>query len=156
MKKIRILAVGKIRTPWWERAIREYRGKLARAYTIEETLARDGNPCLSVEARMEEEGRMLAQKLRPGDRLICLDERGCLLTSPQFAGYLNDTFENRALTPCFIVGGAFGLSAEIADRAHLLFSLGRVTLTHELARVVLWEQLYRAHCINAKIPYHHG
>jgi 23S rRNA (pseudouridine1915-N3)-methyltransferase len=88
---------------------------------------------------------------------VVLDERGDAWSSRELAAKLK-AWEDGARTPCFIVGGAFGLSDEVRERARAngaLFSLGRITLPHELARVVLLEQLYRAASINKGLPYHH-
>ena len=84
--------------------------------------------------------------------VVLLDERGRQLSSEALAEWLEERrHEGRALV--FVIGGAFGLDLAAAD---LRLSLGRMTLPHQLARVVLVEQLYRAHKILAGEPYHHG
>lgn len=155
MKKIRILAVGKIKTPHWQAAALHYQERLRRSYGVEEIIIRDADPALPPVARNREEGIRLLAALKPMDIVFCLDERGEQFTSPNFAATLSRHLENATRTPCFIIGGAYGLSEDVRRRASILLSLGAATLPHELARVVLLEQLYRADCIIKGIPYHH-
>ena len=155
MKKIRILAVGKIKTPHWQAAALHYRERLRRSYNIEEITVRDADPALTPAARNKEDGARLLASVKPADIIFCLDERGDQFTSPAFAAALSRRLENATRIPCFIIGGAYGLSDEVRNKASVLLSLGAATLPHELARVVLWEQLYRADCIIKGIPYHH-
>lgn len=155
MKKIRILAVGKIKTAYWQAAIEQYQKRLRHSFHIEEKIVRDAAPGLLPEARIQEEGTRLLAALAPEDLVICLDERGKQFTSPDFARQLSVFWENATKAPCFVIGGAFGLSQALRDKATLLLSLGAATLPHELARVVLWEQLYRADCLLKGRPYHH-
>jgi len=102
-------------------------------------------------------GLTLDLRLAPGAVPVILDERGEPWSSRELAAKLK-AWEDAARTPWFLVGGAFGLSDEVRERARVggaMFSLGRITLPHELARVVLLEQLYRAASINKGLPYHH-
>jgi 23S rRNA (pseudouridine1915-N3)-methyltransferase len=93
---------------------------------------------------------------RPASRLVLLDGRGQQFTSEEFARFLDDQ-QNRSPEPLlFAVGPANGFSDEARKAASLLHSLGKMTLPHELARVVLLEQLYRAFTILKGHPYHLG
>ncbi len=107
------------------------------------------------ERRMAEEGRAILAKLGPRDLLVVLDENGRSLASRELASRLGQLLEDPGRRPCFVVGGAFGLPPEVLARADLTLALGPETLPHELARVVLYEQLYRASSILAGAPYHH-
>ena len=155
MRKIRILAVGKIKTPHWQAAARHYRERLRHSYAIEEIAIRDADPALAPTARSREEGARLLASIKPADSIFCLDERGRQFTSQAFAAVLAHHLENATKVPCFIIGGAYGLSKEVQNKAAVLLSFGAATLPHELAQIVLWEQLYRATCIIKGIPYHH-
>jgi 23S rRNA (pseudouridine1915-N3)-methyltransferase len=85
---------------------------------------------------------------------VVLDERGKQFSSVEFAGWF-DAERNRGTRDIvFIIGGPDGLSPDIAEGARLKMSLGRMTWTHEMCRVLLLEQVYRAFCILHKIPYH--
>jgi len=93
---------------------------------------------------------------RPSSRLVLLDSRGRQFTSEELAGFLDEQ-QNRSSQPLlFAVGPADGFSQEARKRASFLLSLGKMTLPHELARVVLLEQLYRAFTILKGHPYHLG
>jgi 23S rRNA (pseudouridine1915-N3)-methyltransferase len=82
--------------------------------------------------------------------IICLDEQGKSLTSIEFATLINS--QNQPIS--FIIGGANGLSSEVKAKADFLLSLGKMTLPHVLARVILIEQIYRAYTIKLNHPYH--
>lgn len=104
---------------------------------------------------MAEEGQRILGALASNDVLLVLDEHGDSLTSPQLAQLLQKLDTSAGGSPCFVVGGAYGLDASVLEKARRCISLSPMTLPHELARVVLLEQLYRADCILRKSPYHH-
>jgi 23S rRNA (pseudouridine1915-N3)-methyltransferase len=154
MKTIRILAVGRLKTPFWQAAAQHYRKRLAHSFRVEEVLVRDAPAGLSSRERQETEARRLSGSIRSGDIRICLDERGTSRTSDAFAAFLQSLFD-AGKTPCFLLGGAYGLADSLKGQAHHLLGLGPLTLPHELARVVLLEQIYRAQTILAGAGYHH-
>ena len=154
MKTIRILAVGRLKTPFWQAAARHYRQRLAHSFRLEEILVKDAPAGPPPEERRETESRRLSELVRPGDVRICLDERGAARTSEAFAAFLQHLFQT-GRTPCFLLGGAFGLADSLKKRTDHLLSLGPLTLPHELARVVLLEQIYRARTILDGTGYHH-
>lgn len=88
------------------------------------------------------------------DFVVLLDERGRELSSPQLAEFINARQQDGIKRLAFVIGGFAGVSDELRQRANLQLSLSRMTLTHELARVVLTEQIYRAFTILAGLPYH--
>lgn len=85
-------------------------------------------------------------------KIILLDEKGKQLSSPELAGVM---FNQPAQNLCFIIGGAYGVSTSVEKRADLVWSLGKLVYPHQLVRVILAEQLYRAHSIHIGHPYHH-
>lgn len=93
---------------------------------------------------------------RTAPKLILLDSRGKQFSSEEFADHLGSLRDSGTQTVVLAIGPADGWSAEARARAHLLLSLGRMTLPHELARAVLAEQMYRALTILAGHPYHSG
>lgn len=127
--------------------------RLRRWRTVKETLVKDGDAALPPEERNKMEGRRLLAALSPGDCVVCMDERGTAHASVDFAALLERLSESRA--PCFVVGGAHGLDQSVRAAARHVISLGPMTLPHELARVVLLEQIYRAEAILRRLPYHH-
>ena len=155
LKPLRLLAVGQLKAPHFKQAAEHYLERLRRWRALTVTLVRDGASALPAPQRNAEEGQRLLAQLTPQDVLICLDERGTAMGSPDFARFLERLSENATRTPCFVLGGAYGLDVTVREAATHILSLGPMTLTHELARVVLLEQLYRAECILRKVPYHH-
>lgn len=87
--------------------------------------------------------------------LVALDERGQEFTSHEFAAFLNKSLESGAKDIVFVIGGAMGLDESVTDRAHKTMAMSRWTLTHEMARLVLLEQLYRAFTIIKGKTYHY-
>ena len=155
MPQITIIAVGRLREPHWKMAAEHYAKRLQRGYDLVETVIRDADASLAPEDRARAEGERILQQIK-GNRLpVCLDERGESMASVRFAEFLRQCFDT-ARSPCFIIGGAYGLSQAVRDRAEKLMSFGPMTLPHELARVLLMEQLYRADAIMHGRPYHHG
>ncbi|MBU1228958.1 MAG: 23S rRNA (pseudouridine(1915)-N(3))-methyltransferase RlmH [Proteobacteria bacterium] len=151
------LFVGKCREAALREAADLYALKLSRLARCELALVKDAPAALPAQEKSLREGRDMLARLDPRHVPVALDEGGEMWTSRQLAARLK-AWEDAARAPCFLVGGAFGLSDEVRERARAggaLFSLGRITLPHELARVVLLEQLYRAASINKGLPYHH-
>ncbi|MDR2694905.1 MAG: 23S rRNA (pseudouridine(1915)-N(3))-methyltransferase RlmH [Deltaproteobacteria bacterium] len=155
-KKLRIIAVGALRAPHWKAAAAHYLERLQHWRHILEHVVKDADAGLPESERVRQEGQRLLQAVRADDYLVCLDERGTSLSSRAFAAFLDEASANASRTPCFVLGGPFGLAGAVRARAGFVLSLGPMTLPHELARVVLLEQLYRAEAILRKTPYHHG
>ena len=151
------LLVGKCREAALREAAELYASKLSRLARAEILTVKDAPAACPPEEKCLREGRDLLARIAPGWVPVALDERGETWSSRELAARLK-AWGDGARTPCFIVGGAYGISDEVRQRAKAggaLFSLGRITLPHELARVVLLEQLYRAASINKGLPYHH-
>lgn len=154
MPKLYIISVGRIKTPFWRDAAAHYRARLARGYQLEEAVLKDADAALPAAERKRQEGERILAALPGAATLICLDEAGAAMPSQAFAAYLQGLWD-AARPPCFIVGGAYGLAGEVLERAHKKLALGPMTLPHELAQVLLWEQLFRADAIIRKTGYHH-
>jgi len=105
--------------------------------------------------RMEEEGRKILKTLRPGELRIALDEGGKEMTSTGFAEFLRRALEGSPEGVKFIIGGPYGLSEEVKSAAGHRCSLSKMTLTHEMARLVALDQIYRAFTILRGEGYHH-
>jgi len=104
---------------------------------------------------MEEEGKALNSKLLPGDVIVVLDENGKEITSRQFAGQFTKWMNQGVGRIVFITGGAFGTTEELRKKAGLVLSFSRFTLTHQMVRLILVEQIYRALTIIRNEGYHH-
>ena len=103
----------------------------------------------------KKEAERIFKAVPAGAYLISLDERGEGFTSHEFAAFLNNTLESGVREMIFIIGGAMGLDEEVVARSHKTVALSRWTFTHEMARLVLLEQLYRAFTIIKGKTYHY-
>jgi len=138
--RCRILAVGKVRRSWIQQGIELYRKRLPGLEIIE---IRDSTP--------RKEAESIRANLRSDERLIALMEEGDVLGSIPFARRL-DQLGNQRLA--FVIGGADGLTTELKSSANWRLSLSPMTFPHELARLMLIEQLFRAQAILQASPYH--
>lgn len=149
---IRILAVGKKHESWVHEGIVRYEQRLQKPFTTTWQLlphsSRDGDS-----ARSDESERILA-KLSPDEFVILLDERGKLLDSPTLSRQLLAPLE-RSQPITIIIGGAYGVDTSVHQRANLIWSLSPLVFPHQLVRLILAEQLYRAQAIASGSPYHH-
>lgn len=149
-----VAAVGKPRDRHLAAAIDEYEARAARYWPLEIVEVREasGRGVAAPDARARESTRLL-ERVPASAALIACDERGDRLTSPQFATLLS-AMRDRAQDVVMVIGGAFGLTDELRGRATRSLQLAPWTLPHELARLVLAEQLYRAGTIVRGEPYH--
>ena len=161
--KLALVAVGRLHAAGASGLARDYAERLghyARFDLIEVKAAGGGRGrggSDDVHRAVEKEGVRLLAVLRPEDRVVLLDEHGRELSSRGLADFLAEAGRaggTRRLV--FLVGGAWGVSGAVRDRAERALSLSKMTLPHELARVVALEQLYRAFTILRGEPYHHA
>jgi 23S rRNA (pseudouridine1915-N3)-methyltransferase len=146
--KIKIAWIGKTKEPAIAALTEEYLKRIARYAEVEGITLRD-EPGLLAKFGKAAQGNAKST-------LVLLDSRGKEFSSEQFAKFLGDYQDRNPLPLVFAVGGADGFGAEAQSAAHHTLSLGKITLAHELARVVLLEQLYRAFTILKGHPYHSG
>ncbi|NLG86815.1 MAG: 23S rRNA (pseudouridine(1915)-N(3))-methyltransferase RlmH [Firmicutes bacterium] len=109
----------------------------------------------AVAAIKDQEAQTILTDIKPNDYFIALSEDGQQLTSPKFAAMLQKLALAGHSRLAFVVGGTLGLGPAVFQRADTVLSLSSFTFTHELARLILLEQLYRAFKINANEPYHY-
>ena len=158
MINIKVICVGRLKEKYWQDACGEYMKRLG-AYCKPEIIevAEERLPA-NVSAAdekkvIETEGKNLLDKLGRTDYVIALDIKGKELSSEEVAKRLRDiSFTNSCID--FVIGGSLGLSDEVKTRGDAKLSFGRITLPHQLARVVALEQIYRAFKINAGETYH--
>lgn len=155
MKTNVLIAVGKLKTPHFISAAAHYTERIRHNYKFDEIIIRDGDSSLSALERKQIEGERILKALTPKDILICLDEHGTQQTSPAFARFLAPLWEHPSMRPCFVIGGAYGISEAVLAKARHTIALSYMTFPHEMARVLLLEQLYRADAILRGAPYHH-
>ena len=146
--------MGKPRYRHLAAAIDEYETRAARYWPLDVVEVREasGRGVSAADAQAREGARLL-ERVAPGAMVIACDERGDRLTSTQFATLLSSA-RDRAQDVTFVIGGAYGLSDDVRARAARVIQLAPWTLPHEMARLVLAEQLYRAGTIVRGEPYH--
>ena len=150
---ITVLAVGKLR-PFYREACDEYGKRIKRYLPFHEVEIREGRGTTVGETERDE-SRRLAEKVPDRAVLVALAREGTPWSSTDLASRIQSwNLANRPLV--FVLGGSTGLGRDILDRAEQRWSLGPLTLPHELARVVVYEQLYRAFTILRGEPYHKG
>lgn len=147
-----IIAVGKRHESWVEAGIERYQKRLKKPWDVKWVYL----PHSSLEAtraRQDESERILL-RLHQDDNVVLLDERGKLLNSPALSGHLLASLE-QSQNSVLIIGGAYGVDERLHQRADLIWSLSPLVFPHQLVRLMLIEQLYRAQEIAAGNPYHH-
>lgn len=152
--KVYLIAVGKPRDAALAAAIQEYEERAARYWPLERIEIRE-EPAKSATADLvrEREAERLAAKIPSGAVIVCCDPGGRTMDSGAFSTWLQGQREG-GRDVAFVIGGAFGLSPALRRRAAMRLELAPWTLPHELARLVLAEQLYRAGTIVRREPYH--
>lgn len=110
---------------------------------------------LSQSQQKTKEGEMLLDKITPGEHLILLDENGKMFTSVKFSQFIEKHGIQSTQCLSFVIGGPYGFSEAVYQRANMKISLSPMTFSHQLIRVIFAEQLYRAFTIINNEPYHH-
>jgi 23S rRNA (pseudouridine1915-N3)-methyltransferase len=156
--RLRFLWVGKTKSSAIKLLIADYLERIGHLVPCEIIETRDLSKRQSLRTAelIEAEGEELAGHFPENGRLVALDETGSQFTSRDFARWLESEQNTGARVITFVIGGPEGLSHAITNTANLVLSLGKMTWTHELCRVLLLEQIYRALCIMRNIPYHKG
>ncbi|HQB19953.1 MAG TPA: 23S rRNA (pseudouridine(1915)-N(3))-methyltransferase RlmH [Bacteroidales bacterium] len=110
---------------------------------------------LSVKEQKQKETALILKYIQLSDKVILLDEKGKTYTSVQFSNFIQTQMNTSLKQLVFVIGGAYGFSDEMYQRADSLLSLSKMTLTHQMVRIVFLEQVYRAFTILNNEPYHH-
>jgi 23S rRNA (pseudouridine1915-N3)-methyltransferase len=152
--KLAVIAVGRLKEPYWREAAEEYLKRLGPYATVRVTEVADRDLSHDEAAAVAAEGADTLRALPPGSYVVALDRSGKQLSSEQFAEWLAAHGLAGRSSIAFALGGAAGLAPDVLVRADERLSLGTLTLPHQLARVVLLEQLYRAFRITRGEPYH--
>jgi 23S rRNA (pseudouridine1915-N3)-methyltransferase len=151
--KLKVLWVGKTRDPWVKDAVDEYAGRIRRYSPLELAEAREEKGAEAAEQQRRECER-LEKLISPAATVVILDETGEQLTSTGLAAFVGKQRDSGIGELVFIIGGAYGFSAEFRKRGKLL-ALSKMTFTHQMVRAFLLEQIYRAFTILNGEPYHH-
>lgn len=154
--RITLLQTGKTRDSFIIEGIEEFRKRVVRyvPFTIETIPDLKNSRNMSMKEVQQKEADLILKRIKPGDYLVLLDERGKEFHSIGFAKHLN-SLEGRVNHVIFLIGGPYGFSEELYQRANEKVSLSKLTFSHQLVRLLFMEQLYRAFTILKGEPYHH-
>ena len=157
--KIKIVTVGKLKEKYLKDGIAEYSKRISRFATVEMIeLADEKTPDRASDSEnakiLDVEGNRILSKIGEREFVVVLAIDGKTLSSEEFSKQLEQASINGSSTLTFVIGGSLGLSKEVKKRANLSVSFGRLTLPHQLMRLVLVEQIYRVFTIQQGSPYH--
>jgi 23S rRNA (pseudouridine1915-N3)-methyltransferase len=155
--KIKFIVVGKTDKGYFQEAISVYENRLRHYISFELICIPDvKNMGKLNESHLKiKEGQNILSQLNPGDELVLLDEKGETCSSLEFSLLLSKKINTGVRCMVFVVGGAYGFSDEVYTKATSMISLSRMTFTHQMARLIFIEQLYRAFTIIKGEAYHH-
>ena len=157
--KIKLVTVGKLKEKYLKDGIAEYSKRISRFAAVEMIeLADEKTPDRASDSENEKilnlEGNRILTKIGDREFVVVLAIEGKTLSSEEFSKQLEQASINGYSTLTFVIGGSLGLSPQVKNRANLSLSFGRLTLPHQLMRLVLVEQIYRAFTIQQGSPYH--
>lgn len=155
--KLAFWSVGKTHDAYVKQGIEEFTKRVGRYYPVEWQLLPVPRNAASMPLAVQKkkEGEIILDLLRPDDQLIALDEHGKQLHSPALAEMLQRKASESARSLVFLIGGAFGLDDAVLKQAKFVWSLSNLTFPHQLVRLILAEQVYRACTIIQNEKYHH-
>lgn len=154
--RITLLQTGKTRDSFILEGMEKFRKRVVRyvPFVIETVPDLKNSRNMTINEVQENEGAMILKRVKAGDYMILLDERGKEYHSIGFAEHLN-RLQGRVNHLLFVIGGPYGFSEEVYTRADEKFSLSRLTFSHQMIRLLFLEQIYRSFTIMRGEPYHH-
>lgn len=155
--KLHVIFTGRTTGKLFQEAITDYASRLGHylPFSIEELPDLKNARHLSEEQQKEREAELLFHALQPGDVLVLLDERGREFTSREFSEFMEQKMHTVGKRLVFLIGGPYGFAPRVYAAASLKISLSKMTFSHQMVRLFLVEQLYRAFTIMRGEPYHH-
>lgn len=155
--KICLLVIGKTDAKFFIDAIAEYEKRLGHYISFEMQIIADlkNTKSLTIEQQKNKEGELILKKLEPTDYVVLLDEKGKEYSSVQLSSYIEKKTHTVNKQLVFVIGGPYGFSIDVYNRASEKISLSKMTFSHQMIRLIFIEQLYRAMTILNNEPYHH-
>ena len=155
--KITLMVVGKTTTGYLKPGIDDYTSRLKHYVPFDIQYVQDAKNTrnLSELQQKQNEGRSILASVDKSDYVVLLDEHGREMTSVQFSEYIQKRMSSGARRVVFVIGGPYGFSQEVYDRANEKISLSKMTFSHQMIRMIFTEQFYRAMTILNNEPYHH-
>ena len=160
MQNIDLICVGKLNAKYFAEGVAEYQKRLAAFASFrivelpEEKIEEKNASDAVVKKALDKEGKAILASARKGAAIVAMCIEGKQISSDELAQFLADRANSGAGDVAFVIGSSHGRSEEVKRAAALKFSMGRITMPHQLARLVLTEQIYRACTINAGMKYH--
>ena len=154
---VKLVTVGKTDVKWVKEGLDLYVSRLRHyvPFSLVEIPQLKNVSALTQEQIKEREGELILKQLNPGDSVILLDEHGKEYRSVEWAEWIRQRLARGGKALVFVIGGAYGFSQAVYDRAEGKVSLSRMTFSHQMVRTIFAEQLYRAFTIIKGEPYHH-
>ena len=155
--KITLLTVGKTDKDWVRQGMDIYVSRLKHyiPFSVVEIPELRNVSALTKDQIKTREGELILKNIRPTDDVILLDERGKEYTSVELAKVIQDKISYTGKDMVYVIGGAYGFSEAVYQRANSKISLSRMTFSHQMVRAIFTEQIYRAFTIMKGEPYHH-
>ena len=155
--RISLLTVGKTDVKWVREGLETYVSRLSHyvPFSLEEIPELRNASALSREQIRDKEGELILKRLKDTDEVILLDEHGREFRSVEWAAFLGEKLSRSSRDLVFVIGGAYGFSEKVYERAASRLSLSKMTFSHQMVRTIFAEQLYRAFTIIKGEPYHH-
>ena len=153
--KLAIICIGRIKEDHIKTGTGKYVTRIKRYSPIDVIEIKEETGTIPLLKALEKEATGILKNIKQGDFVVVLGDKGTHYTSNKFAEFINKLSSTGKRRICFIVGGAYGLHPSIAEGADLVLSLSSMTFPHELARLILLEQIYRAFTILRNEPYSH-
>lgn len=155
--KLTLVCIGKLSADWLQSGAGDYAGRISHylPLTIDELKEVKAGGKKPDRAQIRQrEGDLLLQKISPAAFVVALDEQGKSVGSESLSRFIGKHMLDGTQDVTFLIGGAYGLSDQVKQRADMTLSLSAMTLTHQMARLLLLEQIYRAMTILRNEPYH--
>lgn len=151
---IECIFLGQTNEGYLEKGIADFQRRLERYCQVRIKVVKERKGRLADQVRIDTEGRDLLEQIEPKSLLVAMDRTGRQVGSEGFAALFQQWQDQNRRTASFVIGGSLGLSREVLSAADLVLSLSQMTFTHEMARLLLLEQVYRAFTILAGSKYH--
>jgi 23S rRNA (pseudouridine1915-N3)-methyltransferase len=155
--KIKLLCIGKTDSDYISKGLKEYENRLKHYISFESVYIPDikNSKNLSENQQKEKEGELIKNQVKDTDYIVLLDERGKDFSSVEFSKFIEKQMVSGSKGLIFVIGGPYGFSKDMYERANAKISLSKMTFSHQMVRLIFTEQLYRAMTIINGEPYHH-
>jgi 23S rRNA (pseudouridine1915-N3)-methyltransferase len=152
---LKVIIVGKNHEKWVDSCITDYANRINKYNSFQLKYLKEGKGSGNLASQLKIERQLIFESIEKDDYVVCLDEKGKEYSSTGFAMVVDGWKQTNKKTVCLIIGGAYGFHQDVKERSNEMLALSKMTFTHQLVRIFLVEQLYRAFTIINKFPYHH-